>query len=224
MILDLEIDTPPAAKLITLDDAKGHLKIDGDDDDVDLQSKVDTAIEWLDGASGQLGRALVSQTWKLYGSTFWELIRHSHRYRFGVDYGRLSQRRDIHPHAIHLPLPPLVTVTAIGYFDVDGNPQTIDLSTVWIRPGKNGEVRPKLGTFWPPSQCDNPRAVSITFTAGYGDEASAVPAPIRMSALLLVGHLYRNREAVVGVEQRDSSTELPLGVQRLLVPYRLQKV
>ena len=226
MILDLELDTAPAAPLLTLAEAKSRLKIDGNDEDDDIQGMVDTAIGWLDGQSGQLGRALVSQSWKLHGSTFWELIDHSHRYRFGVRYGapyRFGLLR-AWPNAIHLPLPPLIDVSAIEYFDVDGQAQTVDLASVWIRPGERGEVRPITGFCWPATQCERPRAVTITFTAGYGDAASNVPAPIRTAALLLVGHMYRNREAVVGVEQRDSSTELPLGVARYLTPFRLQKV
>ena len=38
--------------------------------------------------------------------------------------------------------------------------------------------------------------------------------------MLLVGHWYEHREAVVGVDARDSSTPLPLGVDRILDAYR----
>ena len=44
-----------------------------------------------------------------------------------------------------------------------------------------------------------------------------LPAPVRQAALLLIGHWYENREAVtVGFRGKD----LPMGVDRLLAPYR----
>ena len=52
--------------------------------------------------------------------------------------------------------------------------------------------------------------------AGYGG-ADDVPQAIRTAAAMLVAHWYRNREAVnVG----NITSELPLGVQSLIAPYR----
>ena len=40
-------------------------------------------------------------------------------------------------------------------------------------------------------------AFEVAFTAGYGDEASDVPAPIRHALKLLVAHWFEHREPVV---------------------------
>lgn len=76
-------------------------------------------------------------------------------------------------------------------------------------------MSPKPDQVWPGSY-HREDAVSVTYVAGYGN-ADAVPAPIKAAILLIVGHLYENREAsTVGV----SAELLPMAVDALLAPYR----
>jgi len=51
---------------------------------------------------------------------------------------------------------------------------------------------------------------------GVNIDRDPLPAAIRHAALLLVGHFYMNAEAVV----TRQSFALPLGVDRLIAPYR----
>jgi uncharacterized phiE125 gp8 family phage protein len=70
-MLDLVLTTPPALELVTLDEVKAHLRMEGiDDRDDTLQAHLDTAIAALDGYAGRLGRALAPQTWTLYLDAF----------------------------------------------------------------------------------------------------------------------------------------------------------
>jgi uncharacterized phage protein (predicted DNA packaging) len=48
-----------------------------------------------------------------------------------------------------------------------------------------------------------------------------INGPIQAAMLLLIAHLYENREAVVGVRDAGNTVELPLGVMHLLQPYRI---
>ena len=51
-----------------------------------------------------------------------------------------------------------------------------------------------------------------------GDRPMLSNAPFKSACLLMLGHLYANREdVVVGI----SATELPRGAQALLTPYRV---
>ena len=52
--------TPPAP-IVTLEEAKAHLRVDHADEDALITAVVATATAWLDGPDGWLGRALGEQ-------------------------------------------------------------------------------------------------------------------------------------------------------------------
>jgi uncharacterized phiE125 gp8 family phage protein len=65
-----------------------------------------------------------------------------------------------------------------------------------------------------------PDSVKITYTAGsYGDGATVDTCPklVKAAVLLLAAHLYENREATTDLKL----VELPIGVTRLLTPYKV---
>lgn len=57
----------------------------------------------------------------------------------------------------------------------------------------------------------------VEYTAGYGDAPTDVPADLRAALLLIVGHLYANREAVTDRQMY----EIPMGVAAILRRYAL---
>ena len=63
MLLRAELITPPTNPVVTLEDAKNHLRVMHDDEDWLISSLVDAATAHLDGVGGVLGRALSPQTW-----------------------------------------------------------------------------------------------------------------------------------------------------------------
>jgi uncharacterized phiE125 gp8 family phage protein len=204
-VLDLVRTTAPDTTPVDLPAAKRQVHAeDFDDDDQFLEDRIDTATGWLDGYKGVLGEALVTQTWTLY-------LPH-----FGHGARRCRAPWPLPEHGpIQLPLTPLQSVTSIQYVDPTGASQTLDSSLYQVIDGDIAEIWPPPGRCWPPVQWGNRRAVTIEFVCGYGD-ADAVPATYKAAILLIIGHLYENRNAVVGVENRDSSTEMPLGVRDLL--------
>lgn len=56
--------TPPAEPPVSLEEAKAHLRVDFGDDDLYVAGLIEAATAHLDGWSGILGRALVTQTWR----------------------------------------------------------------------------------------------------------------------------------------------------------------
>lgn len=63
-------------------------------------------------------------------------------------------------------------------------------------------------------------ALTSAVTAGTaGDDPMVVNDSIKASIMLLVGHLYSNRESTV--DPRTEMVELPMGVSYLLTPYRM---
>jgi uncharacterized phiE125 gp8 family phage protein len=73
---------------------------------------------------------------------------------------------------------------------------------------------------WPTCDFDE-EAWRITVRLGYGDAASDVEPALRHAALLLLGHLYQNREAVSAA---GNLTETPLGFESLIGPHRFHDI
>lgn len=62
MLLSVAVSVPPAEPVITLDEAKRHLRVDGDDEKELIEGLIAAAVGYLDGPDGVLGRALAPQT------------------------------------------------------------------------------------------------------------------------------------------------------------------
>src|SRR5262245_29494395 len=86
------------AAIVDRADAKRQLSIDSAAFDQKLDDFCATATAMLDGAEGWLKRALRSQQWRLVLPSFTDCET---------------------PGRIVIPLPPLITVTAIKYLDAD---------------------------------------------------------------------------------------------------------
>lgn len=192
--MDLVLVTPPA-DLLTVDDVKRQLEVEDNDSDALILGLIQAATAWLDGHTGILGRCLLTQAWKL---------------RF--DYAFPAWR-------VPIPLAPLIAVSAITYVNSDGSNATVPAGDYVVLDGPAGAVVPAYGKAWPAPRTQ-PRAVEIDFTAGYGATAASVPAPILTAIRMMVAHLYQNREAVVGVDQRGTPMPTPLGALDLIAPYR----
>jgi uncharacterized phiE125 gp8 family phage protein len=75
-----------------------------------------------------------------------------------------------------------------------------------------GKIRTVYNGTWP-SHLTDPNAVSVTWWAGYGPAGTDVPTAIRHAILMLVGHMYEQRLAVLS---GSISKEIEFGVKALL--------
>lgn len=190
-----EIVTPPTVLPVSLDEAKRHLRVDHDLDDVQIGIAIEAATRHLDGYTGILGRAMLTQTWRDFAST-WPASR-----------------------AIPLSLSPVASITSITSRDSDGLVTTLALGTDY-RLVSGMSYRPFIllarDAALPSPACE-PDAVKIDYIAGYG-EASAVPAPLRHAILMMVGDMYRFTESAA----HGAMAGVPISatVDRLIAPYR----
>jgi len=188
--------TPPAVPLFTAEEAVArlHLTVDSDDDNALINHYIEAATAYLDGYSGILGRALITQTWRIDARTW------------GYPF-------------IRLPLAPVQSVT-VKYFDRDDVEQTLAADQYEFLTDAMG---PRIGrapsSSWP-SLFSRGDAVRVSFVAGYGDAPTDVPSPIRQAVLMLAAHWYANRESV----SDHNMTAVPNGVSALIAPYRRQRI
>lgn len=157
----------PTVTPVSLQEAKDHLRVSHTDEDTLITALIEAATSHFDG-EGELGRALVTQTWAQW----------------------FSQA----PGWVRLRMGPFQSLVSVEYYDTSNSLQTATLSE--FETWKDGDfvtLKPRDGSAWPEAH-SRPDAIKVTYEAGYGD-ASDVPQSIKHAVLLLVGHFYENREA-----------------------------
>jgi uncharacterized phiE125 gp8 family phage protein len=181
----------PSVDVVTLAEVKTHLRIDFNDSDAELTAWIAAASGMIDGPSG-IGIAMINQTWR--------------------------QSIDAFPaDGIEIRLGPVSSITSITYRDTSGAIQTLDPALYAADLDSYPTViKPAYGTNWPETYGVD-GAIKITFVAGYGPNAAAVPAALKAAVKLLIGHWNNSREAA-GEPQK----EIPFGVKVILDGYRNQ--
>lgn len=180
----------PAVDLITLAEAKAHLRVDGTDEDQLIGALVGAAIDHLDGHAGITGRALVTQTW--------------------------AERFAHFEYRMRLAVKPVQSVSSVVYFDNDGIEQTVPADVYRLHEDAVGAYLVQREDKSWPSTASRDDAVTITVVAGFGDAATDVDQGIRHAALMLIGHWYEQREAVA----LGAQMPVPFGVSALLSRWR----
>lgn len=117
---------------------------------------------------------------------------------------------------IRLPLGPVQSVSSIAYFDTNGASQTFGASNYRAHEDRFGPyVRLASGSAWPDTETRDD-AVTVTYVAGYGDNPSDVPEPIRTAIAQVAAHLFENREATGTAEL----VKILIGAEELIAPYQ----
>jgi len=163
----LRLITSPAAEPVSLSEAKAHLRVTSSSENDLIAIYLAAARQMIDGPTGWLGRALVTQTWELLLDTF-------------------------PANEIKIPLPPLQSITSIKYDDEEGVEQTIGAENYDV--DLDGWIVTADDYAWPtPIAAIN--AVRVRFVAGYGN-AAAVPSTVKAAIMLMVGDMHRHRASV----------------------------
>ena len=184
----------PALEPVTLTEIKKHLRVDILDDDDLIGWRIQQAREHAETFTN---RQFINATYTL--------------------------KLDSLPGGtIVLPRPPLSSVTSITYLDVDGASQTLAATLYDVDTDTEpGLVTRGFNDTWPLTQ-DIHHAVTVTFVAGYGAATTNVPEAIRGAIMLLVGHWYDNRNAVV-ISIGGNVVQVPVGYKDLLWGYRIEE-
>lgn len=187
--------TDASSEPVTEADAKAHLRLADDLNEAeqkDLELKITAARRAVEL---YLGRPIGTQTWEL-GLRNW-------------------------PAKVCFPRPPLISIVSIKYriynesgwttlHDLEASPpvaSNIFLTDVSSDPG---ELWLKGVNLWPLDLLERGFPVRIRFTCGL----DPAPQNVKQAVLLMLGHLYENREASVE-PMRHPMEEIPMGVQDL---------
>lgn len=193
----LTVITRPTFEPITTDQAKAHLRVEIDEDDALIDSLVTAAREWVERYTGlTLCETVLEAAFEGYPDWY-----------------------------IELPKPPVIEIESFKYRDADGTDTTLatDQYALDNAFGIAPRVVPAYGITWPGTRWQA-SSLRVRYRAGYAragspDETGFIPQPLVAAIKLLLGHLYEHREAVT--EARDVA-EIPLGVQWLCRPYRVE--
>ena len=165
--------TDATVEPLTVAEAKRHLREDlqDADNDADISALITAART---AAENRLNRTLITSTWTLTLDEFPE--------------------DDDDEGVILLPMGRVITVTSVKYLDSAGTLTTLDPSLYTTDlTGDIGKIFAAHGTFWPVTR-EQPNAVTVVYTAGYGATAALVPAPITTWIKLAIGDMYGQRE------------------------------
>lgn len=179
----------PGSLPITRDQAKAHMRVDDDFENDLIDSFITSAVDHVDGYSGILGRCLINQPWSVSACDIYDICL--------------------------LPFPD-VSSAVITYFDSDDVEQTFaaaNYSIIETVQGSRIFIKSESSI---PAMFARPDAVTVTFVAGYGEEADDVPAPIRQALKMMVAFHYENRD----MPPASSTDMTPMGATALLAPYR----
>lgn len=246
--MGLKLSVAPVEEPVTLQEAKDHLRVDSDDEDLHITRLIKAAR--VDCENYQ-NRSYMPQTWELWQDAF-------------------PDKDDI-----VLPRPPLyVPVVTAGFFVTGTVYRILSLGTtnftligaasntvgvVFTATGAGTGTgtatascivkyygtddteysmsgadyivddkdiyEPKIslgyGKSWPSTSLRPKNGVCVRFIAGYGADASHVPHNVWMAMLLLIGHYYEHREQVI---TGTIATRMPDGVESLLSKDRVWPV
>lgn len=173
--------TPPAIEPVTLAETKNHLRVDVTDDDALITALITAGRESVESF---LRRVLITQTIDLFLDSF---------------PGQSG--------TIHVPFPPLQSVTQISFVDTDGTTKIVDTADFLVDTATEpGRIIPSPDALtWDETEVRT-NAVTVRYVAGFGTLAADVPAGIRTAILFLVSDMYEHRESQSEIKLVENRT------------------
>ena len=208
--------TQPVVEPVTLAEAKLHLRIDSTAEDSLLTNLVAAARAW---AEDYCDRTFVMTQWTMRLDSFYGPVGSPVQFGLKADGANIEGRQGTVPNLdIELPRPPMMqagtaTAVAITYTPSAGAATaTLDATEYRVdRQATPGVCRPLYGKTWPSHLVDQ-NSTTVTWWAGYGSDGTSTPAQAKAAILMLLAHLWRNREMAA----EAALQEVPFGVRALL--------
>lgn len=185
----------PTEKLLTTQELRQQISLLGDAQDEFLDALLVRATE---KAEKETGRAWLPQQWLLTLDRF-----PCHRGFQAIDLPRAP--------LLYNPEGTPARGIEVSYVDENGATQQLE-SFIVAANSSPGRITPAYSDVWPATR-DIPEAVSVKYWAGYGEDASAVPADAKHAVALMVADWFMNREATIS---GTIIAEVPMNARWLL--------
>lgn len=157
--MSLVVTTAPDSELLTVEEAKSHLRILTSDLDTEIAAKVRSARDDCERDTQRTFRTAVTRVMTL--DAWW-------------------------CSAKVMPWPPLLGITSIAYYDADNAAQTLSASNYHVELSTDGFGRviwASNATL--PSVYDRPDAITVTFTTGYASVSTLPPGMLEAMKIRL---------------------------------------
>lgn len=189
--------TAPASEPVTAAEARSYMRVDASTEDTLIESLITAARETVEHVTG---RALLTQTWRV-NLREWPV-----------------EDEDTEEASIILPRTPVASVTSLKYYAEGEVAQTTVSSSNYQAFLYATPARLILSEDYDlPDLADRPDAVEVVFVAG-ATTSAAVPRTLRTAVLLVVAHLFENRQPLnIG----NIVNELPYSLKHLLEQNRV---
>lgn len=185
--MNYRLVTGPATEPLTYSEVKAFLRLNDDSEQTFVTTLITIARQIVEG---QTWRPLISQTWAL---------------QFDAS--------ELNLFISNINKAPIISIDSVTYYDLNNALQTLS-PTLYETDIYGNPARFRLKSI--PSVYDRMGALIVNFVCGYTN-AAAVPQAIKQAMLLIIGHLYENRQDVVTGTQVN---EIPMASRYLLEPYR----
>lgn len=206
--------TGPATEPVSAAEMLTHLRLnEGDAADSELNGYVAAARTTFEEATGL---ALINQTWRYAldriprsgEEPWWD----------GVREGSINEL--VSPARwIELPRAPLVSVTSFTTYN-EADVAAVFTGFYTDTSARPGRVALRSGSVWP-SATRGINGVEIVYVAGFGADASNVPADIKQAIKIIAANFFENRE----VQDFDQATaEVPLSARSIIKKRKLARL
>ncbi|SHF50462.1 head-tail connector protein [Caloramator proteoclasticus] len=171
--MNLKVIEGPVKEVITLEEAKSHLRIDGDDEDSLISSYIQAAREYAEIFTG---RSFVEKTYEY-------ITNPKEKYAY-----------------LELPMPPLVEVLEVSIVQNNNAKLLNENIDYYILKGYDESlVYPSLERGWPKESLERTGGIKIKYRAGYSES----PMAVKQAILILVAHFYENRENLTTKDYKE---------------------
>lgn len=185
----------PAIEPVSLAETKSWLRVDGNEEDSLLSSLIASARRTLEAYTR---RCFVTQYWRIMLDAWPKTTNNAER-------------------SVAIPLTPFQRVTAIRVYDRSNAAHPVPAQIYYAPPATD---RARVTFFAAPETPERASdGIEIDIVAGYGDQASDTPEPLRCAILMLIAHWHENRG-----DAPTTGSDIPADVRALVAPFRRERL